>query len=411
MGSTASTPLSTQEKVRKQQLERMGVLIPPSFGVCTEALPPSSARTPSQSYLESLEKDLLCYRILHDHMTSGLWVSATTPSQASVLASFAMPDGRGMLSACQKWNHGQADIFTYTFAPAIASAHYTLVPGWNFYGSVSASGLGWLGCYSLPLEWLKRQPSSQATTYYRNNPFVDEEQKASRSIQKIQIGSSLQVQSPCKVTKLSDIAVQDFRGYASIDVAGCTVAMEATVPLNTLDPQVAYHISCDLSTDEQGAPPIIVSMQSSPTRSSMNLSQVLTFDRYVLNVFETRCPRVRNTLGWAVQMEKENGRDTQLTAGLAWQLNRAVCVKMVVNPTDGGVTGAVLLKRWRQPRVLCSLLAGIAAPGKKPSFGFGLELETGPQQHGQDYYRDKEERRGHVEEEAPATKVTLPNVD
>jgi hypothetical protein len=356
-------------------------------------------------------------------MMSGLWVSATTPSDASVLASFVVSSDNnsnsnnssvtgGMLSVCQKWSHGHADIRAYTFASAIASAHYASLPGWNVYGNVDASGLAWLACHVSPLEWF-RKPSQ--TTYYRNNPFADDDEEkqtaAEKTIQKIQLGSSLQLQSPCKMTDLSDIQLQHVCGYASVDVAGCTVVMEATVPIKTLDPQVAYYFSANLSAVE--GPPLTISMQSSPTRSSMNLSQVLTFDRYVLNAFETRCPRIRNSLGWAVQMKKEQNVEkvAQLTAGLAWQLNRAICVKLLVanSGDDAGLTGALLLKRWQQPRVLVSLLAGIA-PGKNVSYGFGLELETGPQV-GQDYYKDKEENRSHVEEQAPATKATLPNVD
>jgi hypothetical protein len=410
MGSNLSTSLTADEK---------GVLIPPSFGVSTNALPPSSsaARRPSPQYLENVEKDLLCYRILHDHMVSGLWVSATTPSDASVLASFVVSNNgsdsdtnssaEGMLSACQKWSHGQADIRAHTLASAIASAHYVPLPGWNVYGSADASGLAWLGCHVSPLTWIR--PPSQA--YYRNNPFADEEKKtaAEKTIQKIQLGSSLQLQYPGRVTSLSDMELQHVRGYASADVAGCTVVVEATLPMKTLDPHVAHFFSANLSSADEG-PPLMFSIQSSPTASSMSLSQVLTFDRRVANVFETRCPRIRNTLGWAVQMKRErDADDAQLTAGLAWQVNRGLCVKLVANPTDSGLTGALLLKRWRQPRVLLSLLAGMDS-GKKVSYGFGLELETGPQL-GQDYYRDKEENRRHVEEQAPATKVTFPNVD
>lgn len=398
-------------------------------------------------------------------MNSGLWVlSATTPSQTSVLASFCVPlfsnggggGGGGMLSASQKYNHGQVDIITYTSAPTMmASAQYTPMPGWSLYGTVSASGLGWLGWNAMPSDWSlphKQQQqqssslpssSSQATNHGNNsNSFVSMEPNitaSKRSIQKLQIGSSVQLHSsPCTIPNLSNIAIQHVRGYASMDVAGCTLAMEATVPsqrtvLAWEGPQIAYHISCDLSntssrgngnsTEEQQkqGPPLIVSMQHSPTRSCMNLSQVLTFDRYGLNMFETRCPNVRNTLSWTVQMTKESSSDVaQLTAGFAWQWNRAVCVKMVVNPVDnnsggdggGGITAAVLLKRWEQPRVLCSLLARITSPGAKPSFGLGLELETGPSSSSQqDYYSNMEERHSHVQEEVPATRVTVPNVD
>lgn len=416
MGNAESHSLSAEEKARRQQLERMGVLIPPSFGVGNDALPPSAVavRGPTPSYLKALERDLLCCRILNEHMSSGLWVSAATPAQASVLALFAVTEvgsaaaGTGMLSASQKFSQGHADIRAYTTGSAFTHAKYSPLPGAGVHGVVNASGGGWIGGQVSPLSWWRRRKAKQTQTYYRNNPFIEEEEKAmaSNTVQALDLGSSLQFQSPSNVPDLLYITVTEVTAYVSMDVISkCTIAVEATVPIKSLEPQFAYHVSCDLNSED--GPPLVISMQSSPARSSISLSQVLTFDRHVLNAFETRCPKIRNTLAWAVQMEKEKRGEAQLMAGLAWQINRAVAVKMLANPSNGGITAGLLLKRWRQPRVLCSLLVGIGQ-GQKPKLGLGLELETGPQQS-QDYYNDKQGGFGHVEEGAPETRPTLPN--
>jgi hypothetical protein len=142
-----------------------------------------------------------------------------------------------------------------------------------------------------PIEWLRvRAEKKLAQLYYRNDPFADEQatNENENAIQDFQVGTFVQVQAPTSSRK-SEISVDSVLGYASMQVSGCTVAMEAKVPLQTFDPQVNYHVSADLNPD---GPPLLVSMQNSPSRSSMNLSQVLTFDRIVLNEPEIQCPRI-----------------------------------------------------------------------------------------------------------------------
>jgi len=427
MGTTASTPLQMEEKRQRELMERLGVLIPPSFGVAdiTEGLviPPSaiSMLRPSPSYLYSLETHSACYRLLHEHMTSGLWVAASTPSQASVLAAFYVKgnENEGMLSASQNFGNGTASIRAYTSEASLVSGDYSLTPFINVVGNVDAAkGMAWIGCHVNPTEWWRmraaKQQKQQSQQYYRNNPFADEQTttETNTAIQNFQIGTSviklLQQAFTTKTTFTSpSVQVDSILGYASTEIAGCTVAMETTVPLETLDPQVSYYFSANLNTSQ--GPPLIVCMQNSSTRSVMNLSQILTLDRIVVNVLETKCPRIRNTFGWAVQMEKKSGGEaTSLAAGLAWQINRSVGVKVVAK-NNSGVTGALLLKRWKQPRVLCTLLAGTVVPGKDIQLGIGLELETGPSRF-QDYYNDKKERRV-VDDDVPVTKAILPDIE
>lgn len=420
MGSTSSK-LSTpeQQEARRQQqlLETLGVLLPPSFGITND--PPSAItmRRPSPSLIYSLETNSTCYRILHQHLNSGLWVSASTASQASVLAAFYVEGdtNQGMLSASQSFpeNKGKASIRAYTSEPSLAYGVYSPTPYLNLVANAEATGMGWLGAnvsIDNPTKWFDDKKVPQQNEYYRNNPFVDENKDTDTSnttVENLQFGASVKLQQASTTNRPSSSKVfaESVLGYASLDVAGCKVAMEAKVPLESYyDPQVSYYACANLNTDE--GPPLILTMQQSPSHTSMNLSQVLTFDRIVVNALETRCPRIRNTLGWAVEMKKTQDSQATLSAGVAWQINRGLGIKVVAN-SEKGITGAILLKRWKQPRVLCSLLAGTKGnPGQDIQLGIGLELETGP--HQQDYYNEMEEQR--VDDSVPATKATLPEI-
>lgn len=434
MGTTTSTPQQEKERRQRQLMETLGVLVPPSFGVGTnERLPPSaiSMSRPSPSFLYSLERNSTCFRILHQHLSSGLWVSASTPSQASVLAAFYVKqdDGNhneGLLSVSQSFpptNKNKASIRAYTSGASVVSAEYSPVSYIHMVGNVNAKGMGWIGCNVNAIEWFREKTAaarkrSQQAQYYRNNPFADDtSQDSFNAIQNLQFGTSVilqQQQASSNTTRIaassSPVQVKSVLGHASMQVAACTVATEAQVPMDEtlLDPQVSLHVSANLNTKQQG-PPLIVTMTNTPEKSIMNLSQVLTFDRIVMNALETRCPRIRNTFGWAVQMEKYKDEDAaQLVAGLAWQINRGVAVKIVAKSNSGVVTGALVLKRWKQPRVLCSLLAGTTCAGKNVHLGIGLELETLPAHAQQDYYNETEERL--VDDATPETKATLPDI-
>jgi hypothetical protein len=412
MGSTASTPLQQEEKRQRELMERIGVLIPPSFGVGTEGLPPSAIalKQPSPSLIYSLEQESTCYRLLNEHLTPGLWLSASTPYQASVLASFYVKNdsNQGMLSASQQFanNTGSASIRAYTSQEALIYGEYSPTSYMNLSGNVDETGKAWLGCNVSPTDWWRAHFTKPKTQqYYRNDPFANEEKdsQSSSTVQNVQLGTFVKMQQASNSSK-SPVQVDSILGQASLQLADCTVAMETKVPLETLEPQVSYHISANLNG--QGGPPLIVSMLKTPTRSSMNLSQVATFDRLVVNALEVRCPKIRNSFGWAVQMEKQHDQEhAQFMAGLAWQMNRGIGIKVVAK-NNGGVTAALLLKRWKQPRVLCSLLAGTSGPGKDIQLGISLELETGPSPL-QDFYNDTEERR--VDDEVPVTKATIPD--
>jgi hypothetical protein len=153
----------------------------------------------------------------------------------------------------------------------------------------------------------------------------------------------------------------------------------------------------------------------------LNLSQVWDFDRPNINIIDDRAPRVRNRIGWVVQVmssSRPHSCCSVWNAGMSWQFNRFVAIKTVfeqqsVHPTQqqhqqqqhnsethsfgsalptsacttASLRTALILKRWAQPCGVLSLQHryDFASPGGQSSssttirgssyFGFGLEIE------------------------------------
>eukprot|EP00934_Nitzschia_sp_Nitz4_P001397 Nitzschia sp. Nitz4//scaffold100_size80364//24944//26332//NITZ4_005339-RA/size80364-processed-gene-0.47-mRNA-1//-1//CDS//3329532079//1397//frame0 len=117
----------------------------------------------------------------------------------------------------------------------------------------------------------------------------------------------------------------------------------------------------------------------------LNLSQILTFDRMVVNLLEERAPRIRQTLGWVVQVEKDTSKaavgaaaPSTWSAGATFQWNRALASKATLI-NGHTLKYGLIMKHWDQPRITLSLINSFHFPTAKHSFvGFGLELETSP---------------------------------
>jgi hypothetical protein len=63
--------------------------------------------------------------------------------------------------------------------------------------------------------------------------------------------------------------------------------------------------------------------------------------------------------------------------GAAWQVNRGLAVKAVIRPTQKDLLTSVMLKRWKEPCVTCSVLHRHDwTTGTSHFLGFGVELET-----------------------------------
>jgi len=364
----------------EERLEKYGVLVPPLFGVATGTRPPplmnaQAGGRSSPSCLRGMEQYQTSYRLLHDHMTPGFWVSGTTSAQASAQACSNSSGTEGSVCAGQKFKNGQVDIRALTSGHTALSGDFLLTQGLMLHGNVNAAGSG----------------------------SVRYDTVAGSSEKNLQLSSWLQFQSPSAFKTLSDVNVNGIGGFAKTNVAGYTLAVEATAPATTKDPQLSYFFSSDLSGGK--GPPLVLCMHKSPGKSAVNLSQILTFDRFVYNP-KSELPKIRNTFGWTVEMEKQGSESKpNIKAGVAWQLNRGLGLKLVAKPSD--IRGAILLKRWKEPRIACSLIFGLNS--QKATFqGIGLELGTGPHPDDQDMYRVTVDGRDHVETVAPETKSTLP---
>ena len=391
--------LSPAEKRRSEIMYESGVLIPPSFGISAggDSPPPSSilARTPS--LVTILQQTSLSHQLLSYHTTPGVWLLAKTNEGGSILASTSVPTDRGYQEGLVTWRQNISDRNTVQLrAPTIGTS--------TFYGSVLLNssliassqvdndGHGWLAL-NVDASDLANRLLVRKSEYYRNDPCPD---NITRSVQ---LGSWTNVQKYRTPISIS--------GYAAYQAPGVTVSAEGTLPLGNLEPEFSYHLSCDLTDN---GPPVIVNLSKSPKYSSLSFSQLVTFDRYHANPLDDRARRVRNTLGWTVEMRKDNDNQVaQLSAAVAWQVNRALALK--VTHKGGNLGGVILFKRWRQPRVTLALLFGIPTgeEARRVSFcGFGIELETFAKQEDNDVYGLSENTKVLLTKDAPATKVMFP---
>jgi hypothetical protein len=136
-------------------------------------------------------------------------------------------------------------------------------------------------------------------------------------------------------------------------------------------------------------PPLWLTLKQSTTRGhppeyTLNLSQILTFDRKCWNILEDRAPYIRNHVGWTVQIRRNEERSSesqqsysQWSVGTSWQINRNVAVKAVLDHNGRVLRTNLLLKKWQQPRITLSILGGIDwSTGQASFWGCGLEVET-----------------------------------
>jgi hypothetical protein len=166
---------------------------------------------------------------------------------------------------------------------------------------------------------------------------------------------------------------------------------------------------------------------------SLNLSQVVTFDREIWNILEDRAPKVRNHVGWVCQIERflnHNGTSTSnrnhddgkvpssasvLSVGASAQFNRNIAAKVIleskigsssvsssVSPSETASSSttattaatvafpsstpsaalkfAVVFKRWLEPNASLSVIQKIdLLTGKWSFLGVGLEIEQDKQ--------------------------------
>ena len=440
MGSSQSKPKPNPPS-RRELIQEKGVLIPPLFAIAgnhanssnnhdglTNRLSPSSSscalsvldRLPlTPSLVDYLTATHLGQGILLDSMTPGIWVSAggTDITTTTIRASLPQSNAGGRISFASAHPDGGArvELQAGTRGPMHLMASYPLIPNHGLlYAHVTTGGTGHVGGQvGITVNRTTTASSGSDDDDSDDDPIIawDKEDEEDYNKIRFQVGSWVPLQANLKRKKKNAIDnnsnnVTNFfkppehvHGFVSVDMLGSTTVVETKCNLDTLENQVSKYFSMRLyggeqrqQTDDNNAtmpspksPPLWLTMTSTPQTSTINVSQLLTFDRINLNIADTRAPYVRNTFGWSVQLERPNNDDddlpSQFSLAAVWQVNRGLGFKIVgtSNPTTNAhsVTYAVLLKRWKQPRVACSILGrSDFATGKHGFLGIGLELET-----------------------------------
>jgi hypothetical protein len=414
MGSSQSTPRDPVIS-REKEIERNGVLIPPVFGLPNVQLPLSSSvrgRLPRghPSMIEILRQTDTSVRILQDYMKTGVWIEANSPSGSLVHASVQPEKGTAS---------GNIDV-----AFPIKGDHSVEISGGTDHAPTMKCNINWKN-----MIWLVAQTDVEGNSWCGVNAarrliFFEAENKDHEL--HAQVGSWV-TGAPTKTSTTTRIDPKSVNGYAVLDYLGATAAIEGIFPLQADTNQDKWYcdygnartrsyLSINLSDQTNDAtPPLQLTLERSESatgqgmaESSIGLSQVFSLDRPHVNPIEHRAPKVRNTLGWAMRMERDSHANARVSLGLAWQVNRAVAVKAVVQPDN--LTTALLLKRWEQPRILCSLLHRVHwKDDKKGYFGIGLEVETTPNRTSKAFYYPDKLNVFPVpsQQDVPETKATL----
>jgi len=366
------------------------------------------------------------YCLLEDYMSPGIHVAGQEDDLGRFRAAFTELDTNNTGRPSNKYagrifleRLGPNSLLQLRFGtqevPSM-SAGLHVWPGCAVFGHLTTTGQSWAGAL---MDQTFRVPTVSSDT--------DESDGTPRSRNvNLKLGTWLdgRVQFIEKTPFKDSVYVQadQLNGYAAVNLLGALCAVEANVPLNTLDLTTRSYMSMDVGSTS--ALPLRLAMERSQNTSTISLSQLLSFDRYQFNPMEDRAPRVLNRLGWTIRMDHhhhhhdhhgDEGGSTSVALGGAWQINRAVAVKAVMRPTDADrfLTTACILKRWQQPRVTASFLFrhSLHTPlwSTPPRFlGVGLEIETGNLQREEQFFQEENHVGGtNSANQVPTTKVVF----
>jgi len=395
--SKSKTPGESLARKRKKELEKHGILVPPAFAIGRLPLSPSTlCRLPQQlSYYDYLRTIDPSTRILQDHMEAGLWMTADTTGIGHIRASLSdfESGGEGRVMGHIKGYVLRAGTVQ---VPSVATSLHVIPNILSLFGKINTSGQGWLGA-TFDYTYKNTRTPELHTQNIHLKPEDDEESNVH-----VKLGSWIPFD--CKSPK--DVRINQVHAYAAVDLLGSTAAVETKIPLDTLEPETKSFFTIDLRSEE--APPMQITLERENDTSAIALTQIFSIDRYQLNILEDRAPKVRNTIGWTCRMERSDSGAANVAVGAGWQVNRALAFKAKVEPQDSSITAALLVKRWKQPRVTSSILAKYDWKNQTIRFiGVGIELETGRLSQ-YDYYQDSEVATSHVGSDGPKTKPILP---
>ena len=400
----------------------------------------------SPSLVEYLTVTHFGHALLKDFMTPGMWIlaggadasrTAITTVRASLPITSTQSHGAGgqvSFAASPTSKTSRVELCAGTDGPVQLFATHQLFPKCFIFANTNSSGSGYVGAQA----GMSIDRSKKLQAVDDDSSLWDSSTKLTSTTDAIhvQIGSwaPLQWNNKSMTPRKSSVipqyqpqpskngftaalpnwmrSPQHVHGFLSIDMLGSTTAVETTWNTDTFETEVSKYFSIRLDGPVDGggvsdesttaSPPLWLTMTSNSKLSAINISQLLSFDRVNLNPLDTRAPRVRNTFGWTVQVEKPFMNDSdslqvlpsQVSVAAAWQYNRVLAFKVVgtscpgnIDSTLGGgrnsgkrnysCTLGVLLKRWKQPRLTCSFLGRFDFQTQTSSFvGVGLELET-----------------------------------
>ena len=401
----------------------------------------------SPSLVEYLTVTHFGHALLKDFMTPGMWILAggTDASQTAtttVRASLPITSTQSHVSfaSLPVSKNSRVEVCAGTDGPMHLFATHQVFPRCFIFANTNSCGNGYVGAQvGMSIDRTKRSRAFDTDELLGNSADDDNdlwdsstEMDSTMDAINVQIGSWVPLQWNKKIMTPKELAVrpqyqpqssknaftaalpnwmqspQHVHGFLSIDMLGSTTAVETKWNTGTFETEVAKYFFIRLDGPVGGgddsaatSPPLWLTMTSNPKSSAINISQLLSFDRINLNPLDTRAPKVRNTFGWTVQVEKPARNDcdslevlpSQVSVAAAWQYNRVLAFKLVGTSAPNNIcatlgegngssrnyacTLGVLLKRWKQPRLTCSFLGRFDFQTQTSSFvGVGLELET-----------------------------------
>lgn len=361
-----------------------------------------------------------------------IWNSVQYPKGRAVIQIRADAVGDGSSSLIVSNNHHSEQLQKPTFSTSIQ-----VTKELSLFASVNTYGHGWMGSH-----W--DHTFYNVINYNKENEIEKEERYQQRDLYEgldtmnrndvnfkigawvpFQLNRDTIIAIPCTNNNSNKNKQQLFHGYAAINMLGATGAIHTSIQnkngtnpysygtdTSSLVLQTRKYFSINLNDADR--PPLQITIEKDDTtgNSTLSLTQIFTFDRYQYNPINTRIPKIRNTLAWTarltstppspgntgINMNDDSKNDdysndnTEMSLGIAWQLNRSIAFKAILFPQKSAMTAAVLLKRWKQPRITTGIIKKFdfninTASSITSGWGIGIEFEVGDySRNPQSYY-------------------------
>lgn len=294
----------------------------------------STPSKPFPSFMQEIESQLPSSHILSKPQVTPISVS-TKDGSATISASMSTERlgkysirNEGSLSISKKFKGGQFDIRTNSSGSFNGALFVQPDPTVTFGGMLDTNGMGMVS-------WETDMGLCKDHT--------------------LRLGSRCEFQSPSQFVTLSDSKMTASGVHAAVFLPNSVMAVDATAPVDTLKPDLSYHLSADIG--ESGGHPLIMSLHKSSEKASVSVTHLNN----------------NKKLAWTLEMEKKAHKSTSdAKAGLILRLDDAVGVKAVATPSR--LDGALTITS-QDARAKFSLLFGINS-NKASVTGVTLELDS-----------------------------------